>query len=137
MSEEASSNTWTYNNQPLLEIPDKAVGFVYEIVNKATGRRYIGKKLFTFTKTKQVKGKKKKIKVESDWQSYWGSNKELVEHVNILGEDRFERNILRICYSRGEMTYYETKLIFQYDAVISENYYNDWVMCRVRKSHIK
>jgi hypothetical protein len=129
--------TWIYENENLTEIPEGAIGFVYCITNTATNKKYIGKKLFHFTKTKQVKGKKKKIKVDSDWETYFGSNKELNEHVNLLGQDKFYREILRICYSKGEMTYYETKHIFAVDAVISDHFYNDWVMCRVRRSHIK
>jgi hypothetical protein len=128
---------WTYNKEQLTEIPDKAIGFVYCITNTVTNRKYIGKKNFYFSKTKQVKGKKKRIKVESDWKDYFGSNKELAEHINLLGEDKFYREIIRICYSKGEMTYYETKHIFAHDAVISEAFYNDWVMCRVRRCHIK
>lgn len=129
--------TWIYQNGSLDEIPEGAVGFVYCITNTATNRKYIGKKLFHFTKTKQVKGKKKRVKVESDWQTYYGSNKELNEHVNLMGENQFYREIIRICYSKGEMSYYETKHIFATDAVISESFYNEWVSVRVRKNHIK
>lgn len=129
--------TWIYEHSELIEIPEGAIGFVYCITNTTTNKKYIGKKLFHFTKTKQVKGKKKKVKIDSDWKTYFGSNKELNEHVNLLGEDKFYREIIRICYSKGEMTYYETKHIFAADAVISDNFYNDWVMCRVRRSHIK
>ena len=99
--------------------------------------KYIGKKNFYFSKTKQVKGKKKRIKVESDWKEYFGSNKALVDHVSLYGENKFVREITHLCYTKGEMSYYETKHIFAVDAVISEKYYNDWVMCRVRKNHIK
>lgn len=128
---------WVYENKPIEEIPEGAIGFVYEIHNTINGRRYIGKKNFFFSKTKQVKGKKKKIKVESDWKTYYGSNKDLQDHVALYGEHRFERKIMKICRTKGEMTYYETKYIFATDAVISEDYYNDWVMCRVRKNHVK
>lgn len=129
--------TWLYNRESLTEIPENAIGFVYMITNQANGMKYIGKKNFYFSKTKQVKGKKKRIKVESDWKEYYGSNKTLVEHVNQYGDDKFIREIIQLCYTKGEMTYYETKHIFAVDAVISEGYYNDWVMCRVRKNHIK
>ena len=128
--------TWTYEDKPFTEIPDNIIGFVYEIICKSNNKRYIGKKNFYFSKTKQVKGKKKKIKVDSDWQTYFGSNKELQEHVALYGENNFDRKILRLCSTKGEMTYYETKYIFATDAVISEDYYNDWCMCRVRKSHV-
>jgi hypothetical protein len=129
--------TWLYNREPLTEIPEDAIGFVYLITNQANGMQYIGKKNFYFSKTKQVKGKKKRIKVESDWKEYYGSNKTLAEHVSLFGEDKFIREIVHLCKSKSEMNYYETKHIFAVDAVISEKYYNDWVMCRVRKNHIK
>lgn len=129
--------TWLYNREPLTEIPEDAIGFVYLITNQANGMKYIGKKNFYFSKTKQVKGKKKRIKVESDWKDYYGSNKTLAEHVSLFNENKFIREILHICKTKGEMTYYETKEIFAVDAVISDKYYNDWVMCRVRKNHIK
>jgi hypothetical protein len=129
--------TWLYNREPLTEIPEGMIGFVYLITNQANGMKYIGKKNFYFSKTKQVKGKKKRIKVESDWKEYYGSNKTLAEHVNLFNENKFAREILHLCKTKGEMTYYETKHIFAVDAVLSEKYYNDWVMCRVRKNHIK
>ena len=129
--------TWIYEKEPLTEIPEGIIGFVYLITNQANGMKYIGKKNFYFSKTKQVKGKKKRIKVESDWKEYYGSNKSLVEHVSLFGEDKFVREIVHLCKTKGEMTYYETKHIFAVDAVIDDKYYNDWVMCRVRKNHIK
>ena len=129
--------TWIYEKENITEIPEGAIGFVYLITNQANGMKYIGKKNFYFSKTKQVKGKKKRIKVESDWKEYYGSNKALVEHVSLFGDNKFVREIIHLCKTKGEMTYYETKHIFATDAVISEKYYNDWVMCRVRKNHIK
>lgn len=128
--------TWIYENKPFEEIPDGIIGYVYEITCKPNSKRYLGKKNFYFSKTKQVKGKKKKFKIESDWQTYFGSNKEIQEHVALYGEHNFERKILRLCSSKGEMSYYETKYIFETDAIISEQYYNDWCMCRVRRSHV-
>ena len=59
--------SWIYNGQ-LVEDTGDYVGFVYMIENLVNGKAYIGKKLFHFTKTRQVKGKKKKYKVESDWK---------------------------------------------------------------------
>lgn len=129
--------TWVYNKKSLKEIPEGVVGFVYQIKNIRTGMLYLGKKGFFFSKTKQVKGKKKRTKVESDWRDYYGSNKQLQEHVNIFGQDKFERTILRMCKSKGEMSYFETKYIFEADAIISEQYYNEWCSCKINKSHLK
>ena len=51
---------WIYKNKIFEEVPANAYGYVYLITNNLTGRKYIGKKLFWFRKTKVVKGKKKK-----------------------------------------------------------------------------
>jgi hypothetical protein len=43
---------WTFQNQPVDEIPEGYIGFVYIITNKITGQKYIGKKLAQFKRTK-------------------------------------------------------------------------------------
>lgn len=128
---------WIYNNAPLIEIPDGYVGFVYEIEDLANEKRYIGKKLFKFRKTKQVKGKKKKILVPSDWLDYYGSSDHLKEQVELHGKDKFQRTILHLCKTKGECSYYEAKEIFARNAILSETYYNQSIMCRIHRSHLK
>ena len=131
-------NPWLLNENIFTsEMISDHIGFVYKITNLDSGRFYIGKKLFTRAGRKQVKGKKKRIKVESDWLDYYGSNKDLLNHVNILGKDSFKREILFLCKTKGEASYYEAKEQFARDALISEQYYNEWIMVRVRKSHVK
>jgi len=76
---------WLYQGEPVTEIEDKFVAYVYLITNLTNGRKYIGKKLTKFSRTKVVKGKKKKVKVESDWQTYWSSSEELKKDVTELG----------------------------------------------------
>ena len=126
---------WIYKGE-LLEDFGNYVGFVYIITNLRTNKRYIGKKLFHFTKTKQVKGKKKKYKVESNWKEYFGSSDLLNEHVNILGENNFTREIIRLCISKGEMTYFEAKYQFEYGVLESDNWYNAHIMARVHRKHL-
>ena len=93
--------------------------------------------LFRSAKTKQVKGKKKKIKVSSDWQTYYGSSAELTKDVIQLGHDKFKREILHLCQSKGTCGYLEAKEQFVRGALETEEYYNTWIMVRVRKSHLK
>jgi hypothetical protein len=129
---------WQYSGQDFTEdlIGDN-YGFVYQITNLANGKKYIGKKFFYSTKTKQVKGKKKRIKVSSNWQTYYGSSDNLHKDVLQYGHDQFVREILHLCKSKGECGYLEAKEQFVRGVMESDDYYNTWIMVRVRKSHIK
>lgn len=129
--------TWFYKSQEFTEeMIGDSYGFVYLITNKTNNRKYIGKKLFSKAAYKTVKGKRKKIRKSSDWLSYYGSNKELQEQVKILGENNFHREILHLCNSRSECSYRETNEIFARSALLSENYYNTWVTCKIHKAHV-
>lgn len=126
---------WFYKNEPYEEIGEY-VGFVYQITNTLNNKKYIGKKNFYFSKTKQVKGKKKRTKVESDWKTYYGSNKELQQDVITYGEQSFRRDILMLCKSKGEFAYYEAKFQFENNVLERDDFYNTWIMCRVHKKHL-
>lgn len=138
-------NQWLYKDEPVDEPPENAIGFIYLITNKLTGRKYVGKKKFftTLTKYKMVTlkngtKKKKKIKTEteSDWKEYYGSNLELQKDVETNGPEHFTREILRFCTTLGEMSYCETYEIFVRHAVALPTYYNTWVSVRVRQDHL-
>ncbi len=138
--------TWTYQGNIVEELPDNCVGFVYEIVNLATGRKYIGKKLAKFARTsyrtvKLKNGTKKrkrvKSKIPSDWLTYYGSNDILNEDVQQLGADKFTREILYYCYSKAECSYIEAREQFTRRVLESDDYYNGHIQVRVHGSHIK
>lgn len=132
------TNNWIDSNgSPVTIPPEGAIGFVYLITRKDTGRKYIGKKLFKFSKTKVLKGKKKRFQVDSDWLTYYGSNDTLKEEVASLGESLFKREILCFCYSKSECNYMESKLILTMGALLSEDYYNRWVSMRITKAHVQ
>jgi len=126
---------WTYNGI-VFEDRESWMSFVYLITNLVNDRKYIGKKGFTFSKTKQVKGKKKRFKVESDWKDYYGSSEELKAEVEKFGEKAFRREIIRLCKSKGEASYFEAKEQFVRNVLESDEYYNSWISCRIRKSHL-
>jgi hypothetical protein len=128
---------WIYNNKPLEEIPENAYGYVYLITNITTGRKYIGKKLFWFRKTKVLKGKKKRLKVESDWKDYWSSSDELKADIEKLGINNFSREILHICPNKGLCNYLEAKEQMVRCVLETDQYYNSQVQCRVHRTHIK
>jgi hypothetical protein len=128
---------WIFEDKPFTQdMVGDSVGFVYEITCLPTGRKYLGKKLFTRAKTRQVKKKKKRFRVESDWANYYGSNEKLLNDVKNLGKEHFHRQILRVCKSKAEASYFEAKYQFDRDALLSETYYNQWLYVRVRKFRI-
>ena len=129
---------WQYNGNDFTDdLIGNNYGFVYQITNLANNKKYIGKKFFYSTKTKQVKGKKKKLKVPSDWQTYYGSSDILKQDVLQYGLENFKREILHLCKSKGVCGYLEAKEQFTNNVLESDDYYNTWIMVRVRKSHIK
>ena len=127
---------WTYQNEPFLD-PEDWYGFIYEITNNETGRKYFGLKYFTQAKTRQVKGKKKRTRVESDWREYWGSSKELLTDIDKYGKEKFSRTILMLCQSRGNTNYWEAKFQFDNNVLLDDNYYNEWIMVKTHRKHLK
>lgn len=132
--------TWMYQDKPFTEEQvGQNVGFVYLIENLHSGRKYIGKKLFTFAKTRgPLKGRinRRRSRVTSDWQTYFGSNKELITEVAILGAEKFQRTILHLCESKAKCNYWEAKLIFQNDALLTDDWYNGWISTRINSSQL-
>jgi len=128
---------WIYKNKVFEEVPANAYGYVYLITNNLSGRKYIGKKLFWFRKTKVIKGKKKRIKVESDWRDYWSSSEEVKADVKSIGDKNFTREILHICQNKGTCNYLEAKEQMLRGVLESDLYYNAQIQCRVHRTHIK
>lgn len=131
--------TWYYkDNEYNGEDIQNWSGFVYLITNLQSGRKYIGKKLFWFSKQRVVKGKKKRTKVESDWREYYSSSEELKADVEKLGAEAFKREILHFCLNKGSTSYFEAKEQFLNEVLENpDKWYNGQIACRIHRSHIK
>lgn len=133
---------WYYKNKPYEPTEDELneyIGFVYIITERDTGKKYIGKKLFWNKRTRPpLKGKKRKRRdiVESDWREYYSSSPQLLESVAKKGPDLYDREIIRLCKTKGECSYYEAKEQFDQDVLLREDFYNGIINCRVSSSHL-
>ena len=130
---------WTYQGKIVEELPEDCEAFVYLITNTTNDRKYVGKKLAKFKKTRPpLKGRinKRRSKVESDWRAYWGSSDQLQEDVNQIGEDKFTREILYYCPSRGVASYLEAREQFERRVLEKDEYYNGIINVRVGGSKV-
>ena len=133
---------WHYNNKLFENTPEEYQGFVYEITELDTGKKYIGKKNFWKPKTLPItKTRKRRVRTrtESDWKTYYGSSKELNGDRKRLGSDSFTREILSTHATAGRVNYEETKQLFL-NNVLQETlddgtpkYYNSNILGRYYK----
>jgi len=137
---------WLYEQKQIETLPEDCIGFVYLITNKLTSRQYIGKKLAKFSKISykvvrlkngNKKRKRIKSKIDSDWQTYYGSNDRLNQDIAELGADNFTREILFYCRSKAECSYIEAREQFKHKVLESDNWYNGQISVRVHGNHIK
>jgi len=130
---------WYYNNEEYKDTPEEYQGFVYEITELRTGKKYIGKKNFWRPKTlpkNSRRSRRVKTRVESDWREYYGSNEELQRLVEEHGSDGYKRVILHLCKTKGEMSYMEAKMQFMFDVLLSDEYYNEFIGCKIHARHV-
>jgi len=131
---------WIYEgNEFTSDMIDDNFGFVYEITDLDNGKKYIGKKWFWNTRKRPpLKGKTRKriFKIESDWKDYFGSSDEVKSLVEESGRERFNRKILRLCKTKGECTYFEAKLQFEKDVLLKDEYYNEFIGCKIHSKHV-
>ena len=129
-------------------IPKDAVGFVYLMNYKHSDGKfysYIGKKNF-YSRRKKKFGKKalaamtdKRAKkyetvIKLDYENYFSSNKELKQAYK--DGKLIYRTILKICFSKMELTYEETKAQFKYEVLERDDYLNGNILGRFYKGKI-
>ena len=132
---------WTYLGKAFeSEDISEYYGFIYRITNTVNGFDYVGRKYFkTIKKRPPLKGKKNKRRetVETDWKTYWGSSPRLQADIDTLGKDKFTREIIHLCESRGETNYLEAYYQFKEDVLLRENNYNGIIQIRLGKNSVK
>lgn len=143
---------WTHKTYPVVSIdtmPGNSYGFIYQITHIPTGRKYIGKKVLFFERNKRLgkkalealklerkekglKGRtplKQKIVTESDWKTYFGSQKEILTLVKEGNPEDFSREILEYVPTKKLLTYYECKYLFSREVLENrDGYINDNIL---------
>jgi hypothetical protein len=135
---------WVYKLKEFTEdmIPDGAVGFVYQMDVIIDGERksYIGKKnFFADVKTKLSKkalstDKRKKTYKrvrKTVYQNYYSSNEKL-KAAHKAGV-HIKRTILKICYSKTELSYQEVKYQFMCEVLEKDIWLNANILGRFYK----
>lgn len=125
------------------KFPEKCIGFVYKITNIKTGKFYIGRKsLYSNVKKKLTKKElaeyegpgrkptKKLVTSESNWQTYWGSNKTILEEIKQNGTQHFRKEILKFCFNKKQLTYWELHYQCVEGVLLSEKSYNDNILAK-------
>lgn len=135
------NNDWTYQGNTFLTLddaPEKSVGFIYLITQVSTGKKYIGRKLLTKAATKTVNGKKKKLRVESDWKDYWSSSPKIKQWIDEAGgTNDFTKEILLFVSSKGMLAYGEELALYMVGALESDAFLNDNIRSKIYRSWVK
>lgn len=137
--------SWIYKGKEFTDdmIPEEAIGFIYCINNLSNNKKYIGRKsLYSDRKTKisnrekvLTKNNRKKFKTvrkDSNWNTYTGSSEDL--NLDIKNGAIIEKVILKWCYSKFELSYYETKYLFVYNVLEDITYYNNNILGKFFKN---
>ena len=136
---------WLYEEKVIENIEDlgpNAFGFIYKTTHLPTGKTYIGKKsLYHNNKKKLTKkeiaeqtgpGRKATTKVvqkESDWKTYYGSAKPILDMLKEGRHPEFKREILRVVHDKKLLTYFECKYLFTFGVLENpDKYYNDNIL---------
>jgi len=137
---------WLYNKQVISSIedmPQGTFGFIYMTTHNSSGISYIGKKsLYHNVKRKLTKkeladmpvtrGRKVTTEIvqkESDWKTYYGSAKPILEMLKEGEHDDFTREIIQFVSNKKLLTYYECKYLFKYGVLEHPlEYFNDNIL---------
>ena len=136
---------WLYQNKEILsleDLPQDTYGFIYISIHQPTGKSYIGKKsLFHNVKKKLTKkqlveqtgrGRKPTTKIvqkESDWKTYYGSAKPILDLIKEGKQEEFTREILQLVSNKKLLTYYECKYLFMLGVIEKQDgYFNDNIL---------
>ena len=151
------SNCWRYKKKSICSIKDipkefqenDEIQIIYKITCKVNNIYYLGRKIMFHTKKTKLSKKKKlelgtrKVfeykKVDSDWLNYYGSckNEDWLNYMDVLGLDKFDREILMFVEGKTKAAYYEAKILFSDEGMMHPKCVNGNILNKFFKSRLK
>ena len=151
------SNCWRYKKKSICSIKDipkefqenDEIQIIYKITCKVNNMYYLGRKIMFHTKKTRLSKKKKlelntrKVfeykKVDSDWLNYYGSckNEDWLNYMDVLGLDKFDREILMFIEGKTKAAYYEAKILFSDEGMMHPKCVNGNILNKFFKSRLK
>jgi hypothetical protein len=133
---------WTLKGREVKHIkdfPEGAIGFIY-MLHFSNGKKYIGRKsMYSYTKRNFTKKElalitDKRLKTyeivqkEVRWQTYAGSSGREMKGSMDDGAHLVKKEILKVCFTKKQITYYESQCLFSYGVLESDDFYNDNIL---------
>jgi len=136
---------WLYYEDEIVNIsqfPEGTYGFIYKVTHILSNKIYIGKKVLYHNQKKKLtraelelltgRGRKSLYKIvqkESDWKTYYGSQKDIKEYITQGKKEEFKREIIQFVNNKKLLTYFETKWLF-INGVLEypDAFYNDNIL---------
>jgi hypothetical protein len=136
---------WLYQNKEVLsleDLPQDTYGFIYIVTHLPSGKSYIGKKSLLHNVKKKLtkkqlaeqtgRGRKPTTEIiqkESDWKTYYGSTKPILDLIKEGKQEEFTREILQLVSNKKLLTYYECKFLFMLGVIEQQDgYFNDNIL---------
>jgi hypothetical protein len=136
---------WLYQNKEVLsleDLPQDTYGFIYIVTHSPSGKSYIGKKSLHHNVKKKLtkkqlaeqtgRGRKSITEIiskESDWKTYYGSAKPILDLIKEGKQKEFTREILQLVPNKKLLTYYECKYLFMLGVIEQQDgYFNDNIL---------
>ena len=128
--------------ETLSSFPEGTFGFIYMVTHIPSGLSYLGKKSLHHNVKKKLtkkqlaeqtgRGRKPTTEVvqkESDWKTYYGSAKPILELIKEDKQDEFKRVILHLVPNKKLLTYYECKYLFIHEVLEEpDKWFNDNIL---------
>jgi hypothetical protein len=136
---------WLYKDKRIESIndfPEGTFGFIYLTIHEPSGKSYLGKKVLYHNFKKKLtkkelaeqtgRGRKSTFTLtskESDWKTYYGSAKPILEFLKQGKQKDLTRKILCLAPNKKLLTYFECKYLFQLGVLEKpDEWFNDNIL---------